>query len=399
MDNGTDPTNLVSIPSLAYRIKDAIRAVMGPGTVVLSEPILMGNEWLYIKECLDTCCVASAGRFVEKFEADLVQFTGSKHAIAVVNATAGLHVSLRLVGVTSNDEVLVPAMTFVATANAVSYCGAIPHFVDIEPVTLGIDAVALRDYLYENTEQRSRQCINRRTGRRIKALVPMHTFGHPSNLDLLLSVAHDFNLELVEDAAESIGSFYGEQHTGTFGKFGVLSFNGNKSITTGGGGAILTSDAKLAGKARHLVSTAKVPHEWEYRHDEIGYNYRMPNLNAALGVAQLEQLPQILAAKGCLFEKYEREFSLISEVNLLKEPPGAKSNYWLQTLVLSPDQRHERDQILQITNKSGLMTRPAWVPLYRLNPYEASPRMDLSQTDYWYDLLINIPSSTSFDKH
>ena len=276
------------------QVISALRAVIGQKCAVLHEPNFSGNEWLYLKECLDSTFVSSVGKFVDRFEVDLAAFTGAKHAVAVVNGTAALHIALKLVGVNTGDEVLIPALTFVATANAVTYCGATPHFVDSEEKTLGVDAVKLRDYLEHHTEQRAGQCINSTTGKVIRALVPMHTFGHPVDLDRVMAVAHDFNLALVEDAAESLGSYYHGRHTGTFGLMGTLSFNGNKTITTGGGGAILTDDAELARHAKHLTTTAKLPHAWEYRHDEIGYNYRMPNINAALGCAQLEQLPAIL---------------------------------------------------------------------------------------------------------
>ena len=273
----------------ARAILAALRSAVGPGPLALHEPHFAGNEWSYLKECLDSTYVSSVGRFVDRFEQELAAYTGVKHAVAVVNGTAALHVALRLAGVESGDEVLTPALTFVATSNAVSYCGAAPHFVDAEERTLGVDARALRAYLSGATERHGGGCVNRRTGRVIRAIVPMHVFGHPVDLDGLAAVAHDFGMVMVEDAAESLGSFYHGMHTGSFGLLGTLSFNGNKTITTGGGGAILTNDAALARAAKHLTTTARVPHRWEYRHDEIGFNYRLPNLNAALGCAQLEQ--------------------------------------------------------------------------------------------------------------
>jgi len=296
-------------PDLPSQVVTAIRSVVGAGPVALHEPRFTGNEWLYLKECLDSTFVSSVGKFVDRFEHDLAKFTGAKYAIAVVNGTAALHIALKLAGVQAGDEVLVPALTFIATTNAVIYCNATPHFVDSEIGTLGVDAAKLRDYLISHTEQRSGQCINRATGQVIRALVPMHTFGHPVDIDGLIAIAHDFNIVLAEDAAESLGSYYHGQHTGTFGLLGTLSFNGNKTITTGGGGAILTNDAALARHAKHLTTTAKLPHAWEFRHDEIGYNYRLPNLNAALGCAQLEQLPVKLAEKRKLFRRYQTAFS------------------------------------------------------------------------------------------
>ena len=380
--------------TLAEHVVAAIRAVVGTGPVVLHKPSFSGNEWLYLKECLDSTFVSSVGKFVDRFEADLVAFTGAKHAVAVVNGTAALHIALKLAGVKADDEVLIPALTFVATANAVTYCGATPHLVDSEARTLGVDAAKLRDYLVSHTEQRVGQCVNRATGRVIRALVPMHAFGHPVNMDGLLAVAHDFNLALVEDAAESLGSYYHGQHTGTFGLMGTLSFNGNKTITTGGGGAILTNNPELARHAKHLTTTAKQPHVWEYRHDEIGYNYRMPNLNAALGCAQLEQLPAMLAAKRGLFQRYQAAFVPVAGVKLMAEPEQCQSNYWLQTLLLDAGQANQRDPILKATNAAGFMTRPAWILMHELTPFKDCPHMDLAGAQSLSQRLINIPSSS-----
>lgn len=383
-----------SSPELSSRVVAAIQSVVGIGPIALHEPIFNGNEWLYLKECLDSTYVSSVGKFVDRFEYDLAEFTGAKYAIAVVNGTAALHIALRLGGVTSGDEVLVPALTFVATANAVTYCNATPHFVDSEPTTLGIDCAKLRNYLLKNTEQQSKQCINRLTGRVIRALVPMHTFGHPADLDCLLAIAKDFNITLVEDAAESLGSFYHGQHTGTFGELGVLSFNGNKIITTGGGGAILTNNADLARHAKHLTTTAKLPHQWEFNHNEIGYNYRMPNLNAALGCAQLEKLAVKLSAKKMLFDRYQNAFNQVPGVSLISEPPKCQSNYWLQALLLDVENANQRDAILKATNDAGLMTRPAWTLMDKLTPFTSCPRMDLTASRLLEQCLINIPSSS-----
>jgi perosamine synthetase len=386
----------VSIPtSLADQIVATIRTVVGAKTVALHEPSFTGNEWEYLKDCLDSTFVSSVGKFVDRFEVDLAAFTGAKHAVAVVNGTAALHIALKLAGVKVNDEVLIPALTFVATANAVAYCGATPHFVDSEERTLGVDATKLRDYLASQTEQRAGQCINRGTGQVIRAMVPMHAFGHPVDLDGLLAIAYDFNIALVEDAAESLGSYYHGKHTGTFGLMGTLSFNGNKTITTGGGGAILTDNSELARHARHLTTTAKLPHAWEYNHDEIGYNYRMPNLNAALGCAQLEQLPTMLAAKRALFQRYQAVFASVAGLKLVVEPEQCQSNYWLQTLLLEIKNKNQRDAILKATNNAGLMTRPAWRLMHELNFFSSCPRMNLSAVESLVQRLINIPSSSS----
>jgi perosamine synthetase len=382
-------------PTLPEQVVRAIREVVGDKPTMLHEPSFKGNEWLYLKECLDSTFVSSVGKFVDRFEFDLANFTGTKHAVAVVNGTAALHIALKLVGVRNGDEVLIPALTFVATANAVTYCNATPHFVDSEECTLGIDALKLRHYLAHHTEQHGGQCINRKTGRVIRALVPMHTFGHPVNLDELLAVAKDFNLVLVEDAAESLGSTYNGQHTGTFGLLSTLSFNGNKTITTGGGGAILTNDATLARYAKHLTTTAKLPHAWEYRHNEIAYNYRLPNLNAALGCAQLEQLPTMLVAKRILFSRYQAVFSSVQGVTLIAEPEQCQSNYWLQTLLLDANKVDQRDSILTATNAAGYMTRPAWILMHELTQFKDCPRMDLTMAQSLSQRLINIPSSSS----
>jgi aminotransferase in exopolysaccharide biosynthesis len=377
----------------ADQIVAAIDVAIGPGPLVLHEPSFRGNEWLYLKECLDSTFVSSVGKFVDRFEADLANYTGAKHVVAVVNGTAALHISLKLAGVQATDEVLIPTLTFVATANAVSYCNAQPHFIDSEEDALGVDVAKLRDYLNTHTEQCGGQCVNRTSGCVIRALVPMHTFGHPGDLEGLLALAHDFNLALVEDAAESLGSTYHGKHTGTFGLLGALSFNGNKTITTGGGGAILTNNAALARYAKHLTTTAKLPHAWEYCHDEIAYNYRLPNLNAALGCAQLEQLPTILTAKRALFQRYSAAFTSVRHVNLIIEPEQCQSNYWLQTLLLDDDHAHKRDQVLLSTNAAGYMTRPAWTLLHELIPFINCPRMDLAMAKSLSQRIINIPSS------
>ena len=379
--------------SLVNEVIDAIQKVVGSSQVALHEPSFDGNEWLYLKECLDSTYVSSVGKFVDQFEADLVDYTGAKYVVPVVNGTAALHIALKLAGVKANDEVIIPALTFIATANAVSYCNAIPHFVDSEEFTLGMDSSKLRQYLQTYTSQQSGQCINKVTGRVIRALVPMHTFGHPCDLDGLLSVAHDFNLVLVEDAAESLGSFYYGQHTGTFGVFGALSFNGNKTITTGGGGAILTNNEALANHAKHLTTNAKIRHAWEFRHDEIGFNYRMPNLNAALGCAQLEQLPAKLRLKRLLFKNYRSVFANIKGVALFNEPDHCKSNFWLQTLLLSEDNGEKQSEILKLTNSIGIMTRPPWVLLNELTPFKDLPSMDLTSSRSLAARIINIPSS------
>ena len=375
------------------KIIEAIREVVGPGSVALHEPSFDGNEWLYLKECLDSNYVSSVGKYVDQFEQSLANYTGAKYAISVVNGTAALQIALKLAGVNSGEEVLVPALTFVATANAVSHLGAIPHFVDSEESSLGIDVLKLREYLNANTEEQSGLCVNKSTNRVIRALVPMHTFGHPSDLEQLLLIARDFNLVLVEDAAESLGSFYKGKHTGTFGLLGSLSFNGNKTITTGGGGAILTNDEALARRAKHLTTTAKISHKWEFDHDEIGYNYRMPNINAALGCAQIEKLPEKIIAKRELFKRYKEEFKRISGASIFEESSNCQSNYWLQTLLLEDDNLRLRDSLLDASNNIGIRTRPVWKLMSNIAPYGNSPAMSLEGANSLYRRAINLPSS------
>ena len=369
------------------------RCVPDHEAVGLHEPEFAGNEWAYVKECLDTEWVSSAGAYVDRFEEQLAEYTGVERAVAVVNGTAALHVALRLVGVAEGDEVLVPALTFVATANAVSYCGATPHFVDVERRTLGLDPHKLDRYLAEVGRQREGATYNRHTGRRIRAIVPMHTFGHPVDLDPLVEVADRYGLAVVEDAAEALGSRYKGEHVGQAGRAAILSFNGNKTITTGGGGALLTNDPALADRAKHLTTTAKVEHPWAYVHDEVGYNYRLPNLNAALGCAQLEQLPERLRRKRRLADYYADQFEAVSGVSVVEEPDFARSNYWLNALLIDEADADRRTALLKRTNADGLTTRPAWTLLSKLPMYEDCPQMDLSAARSLEARLLNLPSS------
>jgi len=379
---------------LADDVIAAIQSVVGAQPVALHEPRFSGNEWTYLKECLDSTFVSSVGKFVDRFEAALAAYTGARHAVAVVNGTAALQVAMLLAGVQRDDEVLIPALTFVATACAVRYCGAAPHFVDSETRTLGMDVKALREYLQGIAEIRGGNCINRSTGRVIRALVPMHVFGHPMDIEAAVALARDFRLALIEDAAESLGSTAHGRHTGTFGLMGTLSFNGNKTVTTGGGGAILFDDIELARRAKHLTTTAKVPHRWEFNHDAVGYNYRMPNLNAALGCAQLEQLDGFVDDKRRLFELYRTAFARVPGVQLMSEPSGTRSNYWLQALLLDESAVDQRDWILQATNDAGMTTRPLWTLMHRLEPYREFPRMNLSVAESLARRIVNIPSSS-----
>lgn len=393
------PHNGLNGSVVAQRIVSAVASTIGNIPAALHEPSFSGNEWEYIKSCLDSTFVSSVGKFVDRFESDLASYTGAKYAVAVVNGTAALHVALLLAGVQRDEEVLMPSLTFVATANAVRYCGAEPHFIDCEMATLGLAPEPLREHLNTIAEIRSDACFNRQTGRRIRAIIPMHTFGHPVKMDELLRVAKDFKLTLIEDAAESLGSYYYGRHTGTIGLVGTLSFNGNKTITTGGGGAILTNDEALAKKAKHLTTTAKIQHPWSYEHDEVGYNYRLPNLNAALGCAQLEQLPAFLENKRKLYGRYKDSFTDIPGVQIVDEPAGCKSNFWLQTLQLDIGDLAFRNTILEATIAGGYMCRPIWTPMHKLKPYINCSRASLPVTELLELQLINLPSSASLVKN
>ncbi|KQL46523.1 aminotransferase DegT [Brevibacillus choshinensis] len=367
-------------------------------TIPLHEPSFQGNEWAYVKDCIDTGWVSSVGKYVNKFESMLEDYTGVKHAIAVVNGTAALHICLKLVGVERNDEVLVPALTFIATANAVSYCGAIPHFVDSCYDTLGLDPKKLDQYLQEIGEVRKDGYYNKMTGRRIKAVIPMHTFGHPVDLDPLLDICQRYYIEMVEDAAESLGSFYKGLHTGNWGKVAAVSFNGNKVITTGGGGAILTNCDELAKMAKHITTTAKKPHAWAFDHDQIAFNYRLPNINAALGCAQLEVLPEFIKQKRALTDIYANVIDPLQGVELFKEPSFAKSNYWLQVLLLDETYADKQEEILKLTNEKGIMTRPIWTPLHEISMYKDCPKMTLEVVGSLAKRIVNIPSSPGLAK-
>jgi perosamine synthetase len=371
-----------------------IRSVLNQDKQVpLHEPLFKGNEWKYVKNCLDEGWVSSVGKYVDQFEEKLVQYTGVNYAIAVVNGTAALHLCLKLAGIELGDEVLLPALTFVATVNAVSYCGGIPHFIDSDAKILGIDPIKLYDYLKEVAVMKNGVCYNKQSNRPIKSVIAMHTFGHPVDLDPLLALCEKYHLVLIEDAAESLGTYYKKKHTGNWGKLSALSFNGNKIITTGGGGAILTNDQRLAKLAKHISTTAKLPHRWAFFHDQVGYNYRLPNINAAIGCAQLEQIDQFIFKKRMLAEKYHHAFQNVEGVTIFTEPDFARSNYWLNVLLLDENYAHERDPLLKASHEQGILTRPAWVLMNKLPMFKDCPRMDLSIAEGLERRIINIPSS------
>jgi perosamine synthetase len=371
-----------------------LKSVVGEAPFTpLHEPRFAGREWHYLKECIDTGWVSYAGKFVDAFEQKLAEISGVARAVAVVNGTAALHMCCILAGVRPGEEVIVPALTFVATANAVAHAGAIPHLADSDEATLGIDATKLRAHLSATTIRERSQLINRATGRRIAALMPMHTFGHPADMDALLAVAGDFGLPVIEDAAESLGSTYKGRPCGSFGLVSALSFNGNKIVTTGGGGAILTNDEELARRARHLTTTAKKPHAWEFDHDEVAWNYRMPNLNAAVGLAQIEQLPDFLKCKRQLAAEWQTAFAGLKGVHIFVPPDFAGSNHWLNALVLDREFAGWRDQILERSNAARLMTRPVWKLMHHLPAFRDVPRMNLDCAESLEQRIINIPSS------
>ena len=364
--------------------------------IPLSAPKFIGNEKKYLAECIDTTFVSSVGSFVDRFEEDMAIYTGAKKAVVCVSGTNALHMALMLVGVERHDEVLTQALTFIATCNALSYIGARPIFIDVDKDTLGLSPTAVRIWLEKNAELKNGVCYNKRTGCRIKACVPMHTFGHPVHLDELVQVCAKWHIELVEDAAESIGSLYKGKHTGTFGKVGVISFNGNKTITTGGGGMLLFQDEELGAYAKHLTTQAKIPHRWEFRHDHIGYNYRMPNINAALGCAQLENLDRYVADKRETAARYADFFKDKEDIIFFTEPVDCKSNYWLNAVILKD--KVTQLEFLEYTNDHGVMTRPVWELMNYLPMFEHCETDGLTNTKWLAGRIVNIPSSVRLEK-
>lgn len=359
--------------------------------VPLHAPLFIGNEKKYLAECIDTTFVSSVGKFVDRFEELVACYTGSKRAVVCVSGTNALHMGMLLVGVERDDEVLTQALTFIATCNAISYIGAHPVFLDVDRDTLGLSPLAVKRWLSGHAEVRNGQCYNKKTGRRIKACVPMHTFGHPMKIDELSAVCNEYHIELVEDAAESIGSFYKGRHTGTFGRVGAISFNGNKTITTGGGGMLLFQDEELGRLAKHLTTQAKVPHRWAFVHDHIGYNYRMPNINAALGCAQMENLDRYVSNKRETAERYREFFSHIPDVEFVVEPANSRSNYWLNAVLLKD--RRAQQSFLEYTNDHGVMTRPVWELMNRLEMFRGCETDGLENTVWLEERIVNIPSS------
>lgn len=364
--------------------------------VPLSVPVFIGNEKKYLEECIDSTFVSSVGKFVDRFEEMVAEYTGAKKAVVCVSGTNALHMAMMLVGVECNDEVLTQALTFIATCNAISYIGAHPVFIDVDKDTMGLSPKAVKAWLETNAEIKGNSCYNKTSGRRIKCCVPMHTFGHPVHLDELVRVCQEWHIELVEDAAESLGSFYKGRHTGTFGKVGAISFNGNKTITTGGGGMLLFNDEELAKFAKHLTTQAKVPHRWEFVHDHIGYNYRMPNINAALGCAQMEHLEEFVLNKRKTAAKYTEYFKNIEDIDFFTEPSNCRSNYWLNSVILKD--KKSQLEFLQLTNDNGVMTRPIWELMNHLPMFEYCQNDGLENSIWFADRVVNIPSSVITNK-
>lgn len=402
-------------------IIDFIRSLYpGREFIPLHEPVFTGNEKKYVLDCIDSTYVSSVGRYVDLFEQMICAYTGAQYAVAAVNGTAALHLALLLAGVQRGDLVITQPLTFIATCNAISYCGAEPVFIDIDEQTLGLSAAALEAWLEENVEmvekgleglelrsldslesldsqpskpsQPELNCLHKETKRRIAACVPMHTFGHPCEIDRIVEICSKYSIPVIEDAAESIGSLYKYKHTGTFGLMGILSFNGNKTITTGGGGMIITNDAALAVKAKHLSTQAKQPHAWKFEHDYIGYNYRMPNINAALGCAQLEKIGEYIKSKRDIAQAYS-DFFTQNGIKFVHEPADSHSNYWLNAIIL--DNEAERDEFLKLSNACKVMTRPAWTLMHKLPMFRHNLTSDLSVSEFIEARLVNLPSGVT----
>ncbi|MBI9107221.1 MAG: LegC family aminotransferase [Spirochaetales bacterium] len=359
-------------------------------SIPLHRPVFEGREKEYLADCIDSNFVSSVGQKVIDFENQIREYTGAKFAAAVVNGTAALHAALIISGVTPDTEVITQPLSFAATCNAIAYCGAKPVFIDVNASTLGLSAEKLEKFLKNKTQYKNGKTVNRKTRREITACVPMHTFGHPCEIEDIARLCREYNISLVEDAAESLGSIYKEKHTGTFGNIGIISFNGNKILTTGGGGMILTNDSAAAERAKFLTTTGKRPHPYEFFHPEVAFNYRMPNLNAALGCAQMEQLPAFVEKKRALAEKY-KAFCAEQKIHFIHEPAGSKSNYWLNAILLSG--REERDQFLKETNSQGVMTRPVWDLMNTLPAFSDCQVENISTAENMADRLVNLPSS------
>jgi len=375
------------------KILKNITDVVGNGKISLHEPVFWGNEKKYLSNCIDSTFVSSAGKFVDSFEEKIKKYTKSNYVLATNSGTSAMHISFIVSDIRKNDEVLIPALNFVASSNATIYCGAIPHFIDVEKKTLGVDAEKLYNYLKKISKKKGNHCYNIKTKRRIKALIPTHTFGHSVNLDKIIKITKLFNLDLIEDAAESFGSFYKKRHLGTFGRMGILSFNGNKTITTGSGGAILIKNKSDFIKAKKLINVSKISHKWKLIYDGIGYNYKMSSLQAALGCAQLENLEKIISKKYKLLKKYKNSFKENFYGKIFEQNDFRRSNYWLQTLILNENCSKIRDAILERGNLKKIQLRPVWRLMHKLKHLKKFPRMNLAVAEKLERRIINLPSS------
>ena len=390
--------NDIKIKDLTKNIISAIRQSINVEKAGLHEPSIDDMDIKSVVKTLETGFVSSVGKDIEEFEKDIARYTNASYVVGMCNGTSALHISLLANNIRENDEILVPALTFIATANAISYCKAIPHFVDSEVDSFGINIDKLELYLEKNTKLENNECINLKTNRRIYAIIPVHVFGFIGDMIRLQKLARRFNLVIIEDATEALGSFRNNKHAGTFGKCGALSFNGNKIITTGGGGALITNDLILAKYAKHLSTTAKLKHKYEYHHDEVGFNYRMPSLNAALGISQLKKLPNYIIAKTKIRDAYQTNFNKIEGLKFILGPQDCKSNYWLNSIKLDKEIIKYKDFIIEELNEHGYLCRPIWQLLSSLNPYKKTPSMDLSEAQELQESIINIPSSPKLGK-
>ena len=375
-----------------------LRKICGNSKVALHEPIFIGKEKKKLNECIDSTFVSTKSAIIKKFEEQISNYTGSKDAIAVINGTSALHVSLLAIGLKQHEEVLIPSFNFVAAANAISYCGGTPNFLDIEESTLSVDPLKLKKYLNENFFIKNGNCYNRKTKRIVRAIIIPHLFGHPAKIDSLVKIAKNKKLIIIEDAAESLGSFFKNKHTGTFGDLGILSFNGNKTITTGGGGAILSNKKNLTKKIRNLIDISKKKHSWKFDYYKVGYNMKMPGLNAALGCAQILNLKKIIKLKRKIFNKYKIEFKNSKYFDLVEEPENSRSNFWLQNIKIKKKSLSVRDYLIKLTNKKGFQTRPAWALLHKLRHFKNCPKSDLKISNEMFSKIISLPSSPNLIK-
>lgn len=384
--------------SLSKQVINKLNLILKKKNKNLHEPELNRKDFVHISKCFKSGMISTAGNYVSKFENEIKKITKSKYVISVSNGTVGLFISLKASGVQDNDEVLVPAITFVASANAVAHCNAVPHFIDIEKDTLGIDVHKLEKYLFKNTYIKNNLCYNNKTKKRIRAIIAVHVFGHPCQIEKIVKVAKKFKLIVIEDAAEAMGSYFKKKHVGNFGLSGVLSFNGNKIVTCGGGGAIITNNFKLYKKIKHICTTAKIFHKWKYIHDDVGYNFRLPALNAALGYSQLLRLKYFINKKIKLYKIYNKEFTSLKGINIMDTPKNCKSNFWLQTMILSNITKKFKTKIISECHKQGIKVRPLWDIIPTLKMYKNCPKMNLDNSKNAYNSIINLPSSSSIIK-